>query len=152
MAHSHKLCISLPILVHLLTDMNYKLTNLHKRNDIKFIMVCIRSSTRHLSKMITLLTLTGRDFLTSIAKVQPLTWVNQYETFAINEITGMFHNHELCKDSMKAGHALTSFHPCTLRRYFRLRSCTIPKKEVKHKAIRDGIKQEGGEDENSISV
>ena len=82
--------------------MKYQLTNLHKRDGIKFIMVCVKSSARHLSKMVTLLTPAGRDFLTSITKVQPLTWVNQYETFAINEITGMLYNHELRKDSMKA--------------------------------------------------
>jgi len=79
-----------------------ELTNLHERNGIEFIMVCVRSSARHLSKSVTFLTPAGKGFLTSITKVQPLTWVNQFEAFAINGIAGVLHNHELCKDSMKA--------------------------------------------------
>jgi hypothetical protein len=63
--------------------------------------------------------------LTTVTKVQPLTWVNQFEAFAINGIAGLLHvliylptttdiinlfcsagvlhNHELRKDEMK-GH------------------------------------------------
>ena len=83
-----------------LTD--YQLTNLHKRDGIEFIMVCVRSSTRHLSKTVMFLTPAARGFLTSVTKVQPLTWANQFEAFAINGIAGVLHNHEQRKDSMKA--------------------------------------------------
>jgi hypothetical protein len=90
------------ILVNPSADMRYQLTNLHERNGVEFIMVCVRSSARHLSKTVTFLTPAGRNFLTSVTKVQPLTWVNQFEAFAINGIAGVVHSHELRKDSMKA--------------------------------------------------
>jgi hypothetical protein len=82
--------------------MDYQLTNLHKRDGIEFIMVCVRSSTRHLLKTVMFLTPATRGFLTSITKVQPLTGVNQFEAFAINRIAGVLHNHKQHKDSMKA--------------------------------------------------
>ncbi|KIM74380.1 hypothetical protein PILCRDRAFT_14526 [Piloderma croceum F 1598] len=80
-----------------------ELTNLHTRDGMEFILVSVRSSARHLSKTVTFLTPAGRAFLTSVTKVQPLTWVNQFEAFAINGIAGMINNHELRKDEMK-GH------------------------------------------------
>jgi hypothetical protein len=90
---------------------------------MEFILVCVRGSSKHLSKAKTVLTPAGKAFLTTITKVQPLTWVNQFEAFAINGIsglpslylwykegwhqifysTGVLHNHELRKDEMK-GH------------------------------------------------
>lgn len=67
----------------------HQLTNLHSRDGMEFIMVCVRSSARHLSKTVTFLTPAGKAFLTAVTKVQPLTWVNQFEAFAINGISGL---------------------------------------------------------------
>src|SRR5882724_2898964 len=69
----------------------FQLTNLHTQDGMEFIMVSVRSSARHLSKTVTFLTPAGRNFLTTVTKVQPLTWVNQFEAFAINGIAGLLH-------------------------------------------------------------
>jgi hypothetical protein len=52
--------------------------------------------------MVTFFTPANKGFITTIMKVQPLTWVNQFQAFTINGIAGVFHNYELCKDLIKA--------------------------------------------------
>jgi len=77
------------------------MSNLHSRNGIEFVLFAVKSDTKHHSKPVCMLTPSGKDFFSSVLKLESTTLLKQFEAFAINGVHGVLHNHEARKDNMK---------------------------------------------------